>query len=151
MSVMNIDYVNKKLRQRPPFQMIERVLELEPGKSAVGLKNVSINEPYFVGHFPDAPIMPGVLIVEACAQLCSITLAEECTDDDKLYVLLKIDTFKFIKPIIPGDTLIISVNKTRGGGQIVCFDAEVKVGDTVCAKGSAMFTAVDKSSVYAEK
>ncbi|MCH5160894.1 MAG: 3-hydroxyacyl-ACP dehydratase FabZ [Clostridiales bacterium] len=148
---MNIDYVNAKIRQRPPFQMIERVLELEKGVKAVGLKNVSINEPYFVGHFPDAPIMPGVLIVESCAQLCSIVLAEECTDVNKLYVLLKIDTFKFIKPIIPGDTLIISVNKTRGGGQIVCFDAEVKVGDTVCAKGSMMFTSVDKQSIYGEK
>lgn len=67
--MMNIMEVNKRLRQRPPFQMIERVLELTPGESARGTKNVCINEPYFMGHFPDAPIMPGVLIIESCAQL----------------------------------------------------------------------------------
>ena len=67
--MMNINDINKRLKQRPPFQMIERVIELTPNESARGIKCVSINEPYFMGHFPDAPIMPGVLIVEACAQL----------------------------------------------------------------------------------
>lgn len=148
--MMNINEVNKRIRQRPPFQMIERVTEFSAGESARGIKNVSINEPYFIGHFPDAPIMPGVLIVESCAQLCSIVMSEGVADDDGLlYVLLKVDGFKFVKPVIPGDTLDIFVQKTRAGGTIVSFDAVVKVGEKLCAKGSMTFTAIDKSSVYA--
>ncbi len=149
---MNIDWVNRKIKQRPPFQMIERVTEIVPGESACGIKNVSINEPYFIGHFPDAPIMPGVLIIESCAQLCSIVMnVDEKADDGMLYVLLKVDNFKFVKPIVPGDTLTVSVKKTRAGGSIVSFDATVSVGAAVCAKGSMTFTAVDKAAVYAEK
>ncbi len=149
--MMNINEIDKRLRQRPPFQMIERVTEMVAGESARGLKNVSVNEPYFVGHFPDAPIMPGVLIAEACAQLCSIVMSDTASDDGKLYVLLKIDSFKFVKPIIPGDTLDITVKKTRAGGSIVGFDATVCVNSTVCAKGALTFTAIDRDSVYADK
>ncbi|MCH5162288.1 MAG: 3-hydroxyacyl-ACP dehydratase FabZ [Clostridiales bacterium] len=149
--MMNIDEVNKRIRQRPPFQMIERVIEFTAGESARGIKNVSINEPYFIGHFPDAPIMPGVLIVESCAQLCSIVMSGDAVEEGKLYVLLKVDGFKFVKPVIPGDTLDITVNKTRAGGTIVSFDATVTVGGTICAKGSMTFTAIDRDSVYAQK
>ena len=114
--MMNIMEVNKRLRQRPPFQMIEKVLELTPGESARGTKNVCINEPYFMGHFPDAPIMPGVLIIESCAQLCSLVIEDDGVNDDLLYVLLKVDNFKFVKPVIPGDVLDITVTKTKSGG-----------------------------------
>ena len=145
---MNIFEISQKIAQRPPFQMIERVLELVPGERATGLKNVSVNEPYFTGHFPGTPIMPGVLIVESCAQLCSLVIEkDEKTFDENLYVLLKIDGFKFVKPVIPGDQLVISVNKTRGGGVIVGFDAVVKVDDAIFAKGSLTFTAIPKASV----
>lgn len=145
--MMNINEVDKRLKQRPPFQMIERVTELVPNESACGIKNVSINEPYFMGHFPDAPIMPGVLIMESCAQLCSLVM-DGGDEADKLYVLLKVDNFKFIKPVIPGDTLKISVKKTRQAGPLISFDAVVQVEDTVHAKGSVTFTSVDKESVY---
>ncbi len=149
MAVMNINEINNRIKQRPPFQMIERVLELETDKSAVGLKNVSVNEPYFMGHFPDAPIMPGVLITEACAQLCSLVIdPEKSNDPSKIFVLLKIKDFKFIKPVIPGDTLIIEVNKTLDSSGLYEFSAVVKVGDIVKAKGSLMFTAVDKGIIY---
>lgn len=145
---MNIYEISQKIAQRPPFQMIERVLELKPGESAVGIKNVSVNEPYFMGHFPGTPIMPGVLIVEACAQLCSLVIEkDEKALEDNLYVLLKIDGFKFVKPVIPGDQLVITVNKTKGGGVLVGFDAVVKVGDTVFAKGSLTFTTIPKTAV----
>ena len=145
---MNIFEISQKIAQRPPFQMIERVLELVPGERATGLKNVSVNEPYFTGHFPGTPIMPGVLIVESCAQLCSLVIEkDEKTLNENLYVLLKIDGFKFVKPVIPGDQLVISVNKTRGGGVIVGFDAVVKVDDAIFAKGSLTFTAIPKASV----
>lgn len=145
---MNIFEISQKIAQRPPFQMIERVLELVPGERATGLKNVSVNEPYFTGHFPGTPIMPGVLIVESCAQLCSLVIEkDEKTLDENLYVLLKIDGFKFVKPVIPGDQLVISVNKTRGGGVIVGFDAVVKVDDAIFAKGSLTFTAIPRASI----
>lgn len=145
---MNIFEISQKIAQRPPFQMIERVLELVPGERATGLKNVSVNEPYFMGHFPGTPIMPGVLIVESCAQLCSLVIEkDEKTLDENLYVLLKIDGFKFVKPVIPGDQLVISVSKTRGGGVIVGFDAVVKVDDAIFAKGSLTFTAIPRASV----
>ncbi len=145
--MMYINEINEKIKQRPPFQMIDRVIELVPNESATGIKCVSVNEPHFIGHFPGAPIMPGVLIVESCAQLCSLVV-ESDDADGKLYVLLKIDGFKFVKPVIPGDTLTITVKKTRAGGNVFGFDAEVKVDGNVHAKGSLLFTAVDSSAVY---
>ena len=114
--MMNINEVQKRIKQRPPFQMIEKVLEVEDGEYAKGIKCVSVNEPYFAGHFPDAPIMPGVLVIEACAQLCSITMESQGTEDDKIYVLLKCEEFKFLRPVIPGDCLEIEVRKESGGG-----------------------------------
>lgn len=146
--MMNIMEVNKRLRQRPPFQMIEKVLELSPGESAKGIKNVSINEPYFMGHFPDVPIMPGVLIIESCAQLCSLVIEDDGVDENVLYVLLKVDRFKFVKPVLPGDTLEISVNKTKSGGTLTYFDANVTVDGEVRAKGEMVFTAIPRESVY---
>lgn len=146
--MMNIIDINKRIRQRPPFQMIERVLEIEPGKSATGIKNVSINEPYFMGHFPGAPIMPGVLVIESCAQLCSLVFDSEGVDESKIYVLLKVDNFKFIKPIIPGDTLNITVTLSKVLGPLTTFDAKVMVDGKVFSKGSMTFTAVDKDQIY---
>ena len=112
--MMNLLEINSCIKQRPPFQMIERVTELEPGVSAKGIKCVSVNEPYFMGHFPDAPIMPGVLMIESAAQLCSLVIAPEgaAEDENKLYVLLKVKDFKFLKPVIPGDRLEIEVKVT---------------------------------------
>lgn len=148
--MMNLLEINKRIKQRPPFQMIERVIELEPNVSAVGIKNVSVNEPYFVGHFPDAPIMPGVLIIECAAQLCSLAISPEdaANDADKLYVLLKVRDFKFLKPVIPGDTLTISVNCTMASTAAYEFSAVISVGDTVKAKGSMLFTSMDKNAIY---
>ncbi len=148
---MNLIEINKRIKQRPPFQMIERVLELEPDQRAVGIKNVSVNEPYFVGHFPEFPIMPGVLITEACAQLCSLVIdPQKSNDPNVIFVLLKIKDFKFIKPVVPGDTLVIEVNKTLDSSGLYEFSAAVKVDDTVKAKGALMFTAVDKNKIYGE-
>ena len=145
--MMNIVDINSRIKQRPPFQMIERVTDLTPGESAEGIKNVSVNEPYFMGHFPGAPIMPGVLIIESCAQLCSLVI-EEAPDESLLYVLLKVDNFKFVKPVIPGDTLHIRVTKTRAAGPLTSFDAVVTVDGAVHAKGSMTFTAVPKETVF---
>ncbi|MBO7374239.1 MAG: 3-hydroxyacyl-ACP dehydratase FabZ [Lachnospiraceae bacterium] len=146
--MMNINEVQKRIKQRPPFQMIEKVIEIRGGEYAKGIKNVSINEPYFMGHFPDAPIMPGVLIVEACAQLCSVTIESDGTDDSKIYVLLKCDEFKFVKPVLPGDTLTIEVTKDGGGAGLVKFDCKAMVDGELRAKGKLAFCAVDRANIY---
>ena len=146
--MMNINEVQKRIKQGPPFQMIEKVIELRDGEYAKGIKNVSINEPYFMGHFPDAPIMPGVLIVEACAQLASVTIEADGTDENKIYVLLKVDEFKFVKPVLPGDTLTIEVTKEGGGAGLVKFSAVASVDGEIRAKGKMAFCAVDKETVY---
>ena len=150
--MMNLLEINKRIKQRPPFQMIERVTELEPNVRAVGIKNVSVNEPYFIGHFPDAPIMPGVLLIECAAQLCSLVIAPEnaADDENKLYVLLKVKDFKFLKPVIPGDTLNIEVTCTMNGGGAYEFSALISVDGTVKAKGSMLFTSIDKGAVYGD-
>ena len=82
---MNIIEINKRIKQRPPFQMVERVLDVVPGESVTALKNVSVNEPYFMGHFPDAPIMPGVLVIESAAQACSLAIEADGTDESTIY------------------------------------------------------------------
>ena len=146
--MMNINEVPKRIKQRPPFQMIEKVLEVEDGEYAKGIKCVSVNEPYFAGHFPDAPIMPGVLVIEACAQLCSITMESQGTEDDKIYVLLKCEDFKFLRPVIPGDCLEIEVRKESGGAGLVKFNAKVTVDGKVKAKGILAFTSMNKEDIY---
>lgn len=146
--MMNINEVQKRIKQRPPFQMIEKVLEVEDGEYAKGIKCVSVNEPYFAGHFPDAPIMPGVLVIEACAQLCSITMESQGTEDDKIYVLLKCEEFKFLRPVIPGDCLEIKVRKESGGAGLVKFNAKVTVDGKVKAKGILAFTSMNKEDIY---
>lgn len=146
--MMNINEVQKRIKQRPPFQMIEKVLEVEDGEYAKGIKCVSVNEPYFAGHFPGAPIMPGVLVIEACAQLCSITMESQGTEDDKIYVLLKCEEFKFLRPVIPGDCLEIEVRKESGGAGLVKFNAKVMVDGKVKAKGILAFTSMNKEDIY---
>lgn len=146
--MMNINEVQKRIKQRPPFQMIEKVEEVRAGEYAKGIKCVSINEPYFTGHFPDAPIMPGVLVIEAAAQLCSITIESDGTDDSKIYVLLKCEEFKFLKPVLPGDMLVIEVTKESGGAGLIKFNAKVTVDGMVKAKGILAFTSMNKEDIY---
>jgi len=94
---------------RYPFLLVDKILELEPGKKAVGIKNVTANEPYFQGHFPEYVIMPGVLIVEALAQMVGIAVAINEKSENKLGVLSRIDGMKFKRKVVPGDTLKLEV------------------------------------------
>ena len=123
--MMNLLEINRRIRQRPPFQMIERVTELEPGKSATGIKCVSVNEPYFQGHMPGLPIMPGVL-------------------------LLKVRDFKFVKPVIPGDRLELHAELLRGGAGVYQFAVDIQCDGQTRAKGELMFTAVAQGAIYGE-
>lgn len=148
---MNLLEINSRMRQRPPFQMIERVTELVPGKSATGIKCVSVNEPYFEGHMPGYPIMPGVLLIETCAQLCSLVIEQDGIDEDKIYVLLKVKDFKFVKAVIPGDRLEIKAECLQAGTGLFEFDVQVFCDGKLRAKGDLMFTAVDKESIYQEE
>lgn len=145
--MMNIFEVNKILKQRPPFQMIERVTAIDDD-GATGIKTVSANDPWFAGHFPGTPILPGVLIVESCAQLCSVVAQSQATGDEgMLYVLLKVDGFKFLKPVVPGDVMEITVTRKSHGGPMISFDATVNVSGACRAKGSLAFTAIPRESV----
>lgn len=145
---MNILDINKRIKQRPPFQMVERVTELEPGRYAKGVKCVSVNEPYFMGHFPDMPVMPGVLIIESLAQLCSLVIEEDASDPDKVYVLLKADAFKFVKAVVPGDTLTLEATVLLAAGGLYKFAVKASVDGGVRAKGELSFTAARKDQLY---
>ena len=145
---MNILDINKRIKQRPPFQMVERVTELEPGKYAKGVKCVSVNEPYFMGHFPDMPVMPGVLIIESLAQLCSLVIDEDASDPDKVYVLLKADAFKFVKAVVPGDTLTLEATVLLAAGGLYKFAVKASVDGGVRAKGELSFTSARKDQLY---
>ena len=148
--MMNLLEINQRIKQRPPFKMIERVTELVPNESAKGIKCVSVIEPYFMGHFPETPIMPGVLLIESAAQLCSLVIAPDAaaSDENKLYVLLKVKDFKFVRPVIPGDRLEISVKVTMAAAGAYEFSAVISADGVVKAKGSMLFTSMDKSAVY---
>lgn len=148
--MMTLPEINRRLKQRPPFQMIERVLEWEPNVSATGIKCVSVNEPYFMGHFPDTPIMPGVLIIECAAQLCSLVIQpDEAEDSGRLYVLLRVRDFKFLKPVVPGDRLTIEVKVTQMTAAACACACAVTADGVTKAKGELLFTSMPRDDVYA--
>jgi 3-hydroxyacyl-[acyl-carrier-protein] dehydratase len=126
MAEMDIDEVLAHLPQRFPMMMIDRVTECEPGKRIVAMKNVSANEPYFQGHFPHRPIMPGVLILEAMAQAAGILVFRTQgtkPDDKSVYYYVGIDNARFKKPVVPGDQLELEVRmerQLRGIGKFAC-------------------------------
>jgi len=140
---MDIRDVLGYLPHRFPFLLIDRVRECEPGKRIVAIKNVTANEPYFQGHFPDRPIMPGVLILEAMAQAAAILgfrTMEKRPDDESMYYFAGIDNARFKKPVIPGDQLVIEVlfgASRRGIGKFSCTarvdGALVTEADLLCA------------------
>lgn len=104
--MLSINEIMKILPHRYPMLLIDRILEIEPGKRVVGLKNVSANEQFFQGHFPGAPVMPGVLIVEAMAQCCAVLALREIDDRErKLFLFGGIDKARFRRPVVPGDQL----------------------------------------------
>lgn len=137
-AAVNIDItrIMEMIPHRYPILLVDRILEFVPNERAVGLKNVTFNEPHFQGHFPRFPVMPGVLIVEAMAQTAAImvvqTLGKEA--EGKLVYFMTIDEARFRKPVVPGDSLHIHVQKTKQRGPVWKFKGEAMVGDTLCAE-----------------
>jgi len=131
---------------RYPILLVDRIIDYVPGESAVGLKNVTMNEPHFQGHFPRMPVMPGVLIVEAMAQTSAIlvvqTMGKEA--EGKLVYFMSIDSAKFRRPVTPGDTLYIHVKKERSRGGVWKFSAEAKVDGVLCAEATYSAMILDK-------
>ncbi|MBR2569893.1 MAG: 3-hydroxyacyl-ACP dehydratase FabZ [Paenibacillus sp.] len=136
---LNTQQIKEIIPHRYPFLLVDRIVEVVEGERAVGIKNVTINEPFFQGHFPDYPVMPGVLIMEALAQVgaCSILMKEE--NKGRIGFLAGIDNARFRGQVFPGDTLTLEVNITRLKGSIGKGQATAKVGDRVVAEAEIMF------------
>ena len=131
------------LPHRYPFLLVDRVVEIDGDNSAVGIKNVSINEPHFQGHFPGRPVMPGVLIVEAMAQTAgAICIRNSAADKPSLVYFMAIDAAKFRKPVLPGDQLRIQVRKLKQRGSVFRFACEATVDGVKVAEAelTAMMT-----------
>jgi beta-hydroxyacyl-ACP dehydratase FabZ len=132
--VLGIEEIMKALPHRYPFLLVDRILEVEAGKRIVGLKNVTINEPFFQGHFPGHPIMPGVLIIEAMAQVGGMLLMGQLADhDSKVVYFMSLDNVKFRRPVKPGDQIRFELEMTQIRGMVCKMRGLAKVdGDVVC-------------------
>lgn len=143
-AIFTLEDIQKILPHRYPFALVDRIIEYVPGKLAVGIKNVTFNEPYFQGHFPGRPLMPGVMIVEAMAQVGGIVLTQLPDMDGNLFVFAGIDKVRFRLPVIPGDQLVmktelLSIKRRRFGKM----QASALVDGKKVAEGELMFSLVD--------
>jgi 3-hydroxyacyl-[acyl-carrier-protein] dehydratase len=130
--------IREMIPHRYPFLMIDRVVEIIPEESAVGIKNVSINEPYFAGHFPQRPVMPGVLIIEAMAQTSAVLVVQTigAAAEGKLVYFTNIENARFRRPVVPGDTLRVRVTKQRNRLSVWKFAGEAYVDGQVVAEAT---------------
>ena len=140
---MDIREILEHLPHRYPMLLVDRVLECEPGKRILAIKNVTINEPFFTGHFPHHPVMPGVLVIEALAQAAAIlsfrTLGTK-PDDQSVYYFVGIDEARFKRPVIPGDQLQLEVALERETRGLWKFAVQARVGDALAAEAKILCT-----------
>lgn len=137
--MMDVKEIQNFLPHRYPFLLVDRILEIEPEKKAVGIKNVTINEPFFEGHFPGNPIMPGVLIVEAMAQVAGLMAFASGVQGDTVY-FMSIEKAKFRRPVVPGDQLRLEITRTQQRGNVWKFAGVTTVDGKLVAE--ADFTAM---------
>ncbi|MEK9707188.1 MAG: 3-hydroxyacyl-ACP dehydratase FabZ [Alphaproteobacteria bacterium] len=137
-SEVDILEVMELIPHRQPFLMLDRVEDIVVREYATGIKNVTINEPFFLGHFPVRPVMPGVLIIEAMAQTAAVLVVETLGEKalGKLVYFMTIENARFRKPVVPGDQLKLHVSIQRNRGNVWKFSGEAKVGDMVVAEGA---------------
>jgi 3-hydroxyacyl-[acyl-carrier-protein] dehydratase len=130
--------IMQMIPHRYPFLFIDKVIDLVPNESAIGVKNVTINEPFFQGHFPRRPVMPGVLIIEAMAQTAAVLVVQTLGPafEGKLVYFMTVDNARFRKPVFPGATLKVHVTKQRNRGNVWKFEAQAKVDDKVVAEAT---------------
>ena len=140
----SLEEIQRLLPHRYPFALVDRIIEYVPGEKAIGLKNVSFNEPHFQGHFPGRPIMPGVLIVEAMAQVGGVVLSQVPGVDGRLCVFAGIDKVKFRRPVVPGDQLVITTELIAIKGlRFGKMKSRAEVDGQLTCEGILMFSVVD--------
>lgn len=144
--MLDINQIKEILPHRYPLLLVDKILELEPGKRIVGLKNVTANEEYFNGHFPDYPVMPGVLIIEALAQTGAVGVLTLDEYKGKLVLFAGIDNVKFRKQVVPGDQLRLEVEVTKLRGRVGKCEAKAFVGEDLAAQGELMFAIADNAN-----
>lgn len=145
--MIGIQEIMETLPHRYPFLLVDRILELEMGKRVVGIKNVTMNEPFFQGHFPGHPIMPGVLLLEAMAQTGGVLALKSVPPDqvkNKVIYFMSIDKAKFRKPVVPGDQVRFELDVIRQRSNIVSLKALALVDGAVVAEAEMMAMVVDK-------
>ncbi|MDH5611798.1 MAG: 3-hydroxyacyl-ACP dehydratase FabZ [Gammaproteobacteria bacterium] len=144
---MYIDEIRRFLPHRYPFLLIDRVIDCVPGETLTAIKNVSVNEPFFTGHFPETPIMPGVLIIEALAQATGLlgfrTMSEE-PSSDLLYMLVGVDDVRFKRQVVPGDQLTLKAKVERQSKVIWKFSCEASVDGQIVTTANLLCAAKEK-------
>ncbi len=149
-TLIDIQQVMEMIPHRYPILLVDRVIELESGESATSIKNVTMNEPQFMGHFPGYPVMPGVLIIESMAQTAALVVVDFLGEKakGKVVYFMTIDNARFRKPVIPGDTMHVHVEKIQSRGAVWKFKGTATVKGKVCAEAviSAMITDMDSAA-----
>jgi len=146
--IIDVNMIQKILPHRYPFLLVDRIIEInEKTKKVVGIKNVTINEPFFQGHFPGLPIMPGVLILEAMAQVGGVGVLSTKDNIGKLAYFMSINNAKFRKPVVPGDQLVIEMDIVKQKMSIMQCHGVAKVDGAVVAEADMMFAFVDRAKV----
>jgi 3-hydroxyacyl-[acyl-carrier-protein] dehydratase/UDP-3-O-[3-hydroxymyristoyl] N-acetylglucosamine deacetylase/3-hydroxyacyl-[acyl-carrier-protein] dehydratase len=137
--ILDIEKIQGMLPHRYPFLLIDRILEFKKGKSLIALKNVTCNEPFFLGHFPKYKVMPGVLIIEAIAQTGGVLLYDSLPEPEtKLVFLSKINNAKFRRPVVPGDQLILEIELLKLKKNFACINGKAFVDDQIVAEAEIM-------------